>query len=152
MSQEAVCKKFVSLEVMEPEGRGRQAVRELLVAAVRMSACPRFFPNSGAVIALAVVLLSAGCDPNPSVEERKFRLLLEENTRLVHAVSAQDPKYQAMGSYDELADSGEVKFSPEVAKQLALQNDRLREVLAINLREDFTQPVVLQRELFRDLG
>ncbi len=72
---------------------------------------------------LAAVFYTAGCEQKEPVAERKFRLLVEENVRLVDAVTKLDPAKAG-------AKSGGVAFTGEAARKLAAENDRLREILA----------------------
>jgi hypothetical protein len=63
-------------------------------------------------------LLLGGCDRKQPVEERKFKLLVEENGRLVEAVAALDPTQAVKKAVPGVA-----------AAELSAENDRLREIL-----------------------
>ena len=80
-------------------------------------------PGASLLALLAVFLAGAGCERQAPVEERKFKLLVEENARLVDAVAALDPALAG-------AKSGGGSFSAQAAQRLAADNDRLRAVLA----------------------
>lgn len=69
------------------------------------------------LLAFATLLGGAACERKDSVEVRKFRLLVEENARLVDATQA-GTKF------------GGGSFSTAAAQQLAAENDRLRAILA----------------------
>ena len=68
---------------------------------------------------LAALLLLAGCDRKEPLEARKLKLLVEENARLMDAVTALDP-----------AKAGAKLTVADAAQKLAAENDRLREILA----------------------
>ncbi len=79
----------------------------------RLLSPPAVFP------VLAALLLLAGCDRKEPVEARKLKLLVEENARLIDAVTALDP-----------ANAGAKLTGADAAQKLAAENDRLREILA----------------------
>ncbi len=111
----------------------------------RRSRVPVIFPL------LAGALLAGGCERKEPVVERKFKLLVEENARLVDAVTALDPAKAG-------AKFGGAGFSDQAAQQLAAENDRLRALLAgrdrtkalaanKTLREEIERQVVAIRGL-----
>ncbi len=82
----------------------------------------RLSSRPAASLLLAVGLIFPACEREAPVEERKFQLLVEENARLVDAVAALDQEKAG-------AKFSGGSFSPEAARQLAAENDRLRAVL-----------------------
>ena len=99
----------------------------------------------------AVIFLSASCERKEPVAERKFKLLVEENARLVDAVTALDAAKAGV----RVAGAD---FSEKAARQLTAENDRLREILAGSdrakalaanktLREEIERQVVAIRGL-----
>lgn len=97
----------------------------------------RFF----VVPVLAVIFFAAGCERKEPVTARKFKLLVEENARLVDAVAALDP-----ANADAKFVSAE--FSEKAAQQLAAENDRLREILA---GSDRTKALAANRTLREEI-
>ena len=83
----------------------------------------RLLSKLAVVPMLAAVFFAAGCERKEPVAERKFKLLVEENARLVDAVTALDAAKAG-------AKFGGAAFSDKAAQQLAAENDRLREILA----------------------
>ena len=111
----------------------------------------RFLSKPVAVTLLAAIFFAAGCERKEPVAERKFKLLVEENARLVDAVTALDSAKAA-------AKFPGADFSEKAAQLLAAENDRLRAVLAGSdrakalaanrtLREEIERQVVAIRGL-----
>jgi len=83
----------------------------------------RFSRSASLSVCVVMFFALAGCERKEPVAERKFKLLVEENARLVDAVAALDPA--KAGAKFAGADASE-----KAAQQLAAENDRLREILA----------------------
>jgi len=90
---------------------------------LRHLAKPAFF------LAFAALLGGPACERKEPMVERRFQIIVEENTRLIAAVRAQDPDYLAAG-YDETANSGAGGYSPEGMRILTAANAELRAILA----------------------
>ncbi|EDY20912.1 hypothetical protein CfE428DRAFT_1205 [Chthoniobacter flavus Ellin428] len=73
---------------------------------------------------LLVGLLVAGCEKKDPLAERKYQILLEENTRLAQAVAALQP-----GKTAEPAAHTE-GYSPAAVTKITAENDHLRDILA----------------------
>ena len=98
------------------------------------------FRACGAALLLALLaLLACGCEKKDPLAERKFQLLLEENTRLAQAVAALAPGKPAQAAQDKI-------FSPAAVAALNTENERLREILAKHDRENALAANKAQRE------
>jgi hypothetical protein len=93
-----------------------------------------------AAAALFGFLFLTACDRKDPLAERKFHLLLEENDRLMTAVTALNPSHPAK----KLSLSSE--FTPENAGKLSAENDRLREVITQSERQKALAANKVQRE------
>ena len=100
----------------------------------------RFLTALATCAAACSLLLPAGCGRQDPLAERKFHLLLDENQRLMAAVTALDPSQSA--SKPSL--SGNI--TPEDAGNLSAENDRLREILTQNERQKALAANKTQRE------
>ena len=98
-----------------------------------------FFRRIFALLLLGMIgWAGAGCEKEDPLAERKFRLLVEENARLAHAVMALRPPSEA----------GEAKwppFSPEASAKLTAENERLRAILIRSTREQVLAANATQR-------
>lgn len=79
------------------------------------------FRACGAV--LLIGLLVGGCEKKDPLAERKYQLLLEENTRLAQAVAALDPSKGKPVAYP-------ASYSAVEAARITAENENLRGVLA----------------------
>jgi len=91
-------------------------------------------------IALCSFLGQAGCQRKDPLAERKFHLLLEENQRLMAAVTALDPSQTGKSA------SVAAEITLENAGKLSAENDRLREILTQSEREKALAANKTQRE------
>jgi len=94
---------------------------------------PSRFRACGAMLLLC--LLAPGCEKKDPLAERKFQLLVEENTRLAQAVAALDP---AKG----IAPARAQAFSATAVAALNAENERLRAILA---RKDHEQALAANK-------
>jgi hypothetical protein len=89
--------------------------------------------------ALLLGLLAGGCEKKDPLAERKFQLLIEENTRLAQAVSALEPGKPAPPAQPQ-------SFSATAVTAVTVENERLRDILAHHDREKALAANKAQRE------
>ena len=90
-------------------------------------------------VALLACLLAGACQKKDPLAERKFQLLVEENTRLTQAVAALEPGKTAQPAKAP-------SFSAGDATALNAENERLRNILAGNERAKTLAANVAQRQ------
>jgi hypothetical protein len=90
--------------------------------------------------ALFLGLLAGGCEKRDPLAERKFQVLLEENTRLGQAVAALEPSKPAPPAHSQ-------SFSAAAVTIVTEENERLRDILAHHDREKALAANKAQREL-----
>jgi len=89
--------------------------------------------------ALLLGLLAGGCEKKDPLAERRFQLLLEENTRLAQAVAALEPGKPAPSAQAQ-------SFSAAAITAVTADNERLRDILANHDREKALAANKAQRE------
>ena len=97
------------------------------------------------LLPLLAGLLVVGCEKKDPLAQRRFQLLVEENMRLVQAVSVLEATKSS-------AEAKPKTFSPPAAQALAEENDRLREILARHEKEkalaaNKTQRAVIEKQV-----
>lgn len=97
----------------------------------------RFRAACGAALVLGLV--AAGCEKKDPLAERKYRLLLEENARLVAAVTAAEPNQPPVTPQP-------ASYSAAAVTALNTENERLRGILAGHDHEKALAANKAQRE------